>query len=51
VSAQDQQVVFDIPLKQGATQVNGTMLDPQGKTIAGAYYIYIRQRRPDERTP
>jgi hypothetical protein len=27
------------------------MLDPQGKTIAGAYYIYIRQLRPDGSTP
>jgi arylsulfatase A-like enzyme len=41
VSDKDKQVVFEIPLKQGATQVKGTMLDPQGKTIAGAYYIYV----------
>ena len=43
VSSKDKQVVFDIPLKQGATQVKGAMLDPQGKTIAGAYYIYVKR--------
>ena len=43
VSSKDKQVVFDIPLKQGATQVKGAMLDPKGKTIAGAYYIYVKR--------
>lgn len=46
VNAQDQQVVFDVSLKQGDTQVKGTMLDPKGKTIAGAYYIYVKRLIP-----
>jgi arylsulfatase A-like enzyme len=48
VSSKDKQVVFDIPLKQGATQVKGAMLDPQGKTIAGAYYIYVKRLLPEK---
>ena len=47
VNPKGKQAVFDIPLKQGATQVKGTMLDPQGKTIAGAYYIYVKRLLPE----
>ena len=41
VAAEDQKIVFDVPLKQGDTEVKGTMLDQAGKTIGGAYYIYV----------
>ena len=44
VSAQDQQIIFEVPLKAGDTQIQGTMLDPKGKTIAGTYYIYITRQ-------
>jgi len=46
VSLEDRQVVFDVPLTQGETQVKGAMLNQQGKTIAGAYYIYVRCLQP-----
>jgi hypothetical protein len=41
VSADAERLVFDIELKQGDTQVKGTMLDQEGKVIAGTYYIYV----------
>ena len=41
VNAQDRQVVFEVPLKQGDTQVKGTMLNSEGKLIAGTSYIYV----------
>lgn len=41
VNSGDKQVVFEVPLKQGDTQIKGTMLDRKGKIIAGAYYTYV----------
>ena len=41
VRAETQRLLFDVALKQGDTQVKGTMLDREGKVIAGAYYIYV----------
>ena len=46
VKPKDQQIVFEVPLKQGDTEVRGTMANAQGKTIAGAYYIYVTRLRP-----
>lgn len=41
VSAETQQLIFEVPLQAGDTRVKGTMLDQAGRVIAGAYYIYI----------
>jgi hypothetical protein len=50
VSPEDENVVFDVPLKKGETTLSGLMLDQQGKTIAGAYYVYIRRLPPCKST-
>ena len=49
VRAEDQQIVFDVSLKQGNTNVKGTMLDQNGEIIAGVYYIYVTRLPSSER--
>lgn len=41
VAPKDTQVTFDYQLNKGHYTLKGTMLDDQGQTIAGAYYVYL----------
>lgn len=44
VMASDQNVVFDVKLKQGDAEIKGSMLDKEGRLITGAYYIYLTRQ-------
>lgn len=44
VNSSDTHIVFDVPLKKGDVQVEGTLLDSHGnKPIGGAYYVYVKR--------
>jgi arylsulfatase A-like enzyme len=41
VSATDKEIVFQVPLKRGRTDLQTWFKDAQGEGIAGAYYVYV----------
>jgi arylsulfatase len=44
VAKDDASVVFTAVLKAGPTQLQTWFLDAEGKTLSGAYYVYVRLR-------
>ncbi|RED96551.1 arylsulfatase [Marinoscillum furvescens] len=41
IGPEDTHISLDLKLSKGPTSIRGLMLDDQGQTIAGAYYVYL----------
>ena len=47
VTSSDIEIIFNVPLKRGRTELQTWFRDAEGKELGGAYYVYVRRQIPN----